>query len=61
METKITQKIIEQYANFSTERWQLLKNGVPVMVCSSIEEAENEYCKHDCDEMRKISESEDNY
>ena len=38
------------------ERWQLLKNGVPVMVCSSIEEAEDEYCKHDCDEIRKIPE-----
>lgn len=43
------------------ERWQLLKNGVPVMVCSSIEEAEDEYCKHDCDEMRKIPDSEDSY
>lgn len=41
------------------ERWQLLKDGVPVMVCNSIEEAENEYCKHDCDEMRRIPESED--
>ena len=43
-----------------TERWQLLKNGIPVMVCSSIEEAEDAYCKYDCDEMRKI-ESEDCY
>lgn len=40
------------------ERWQLLKDGVPVMVCNSIEEAEDEYCKHDCDEMRRIPESE---
>lgn len=41
------------------ERWQLLKDGVPVMVCNSIEEAENEYCKHDCDEMCRIPELED--
>ena len=40
------------------ERWQLLKDGVPVMVCNSIEEAEDEYCKHDCDEMRRVQEPE---
>ena len=36
------------------ERWQLFKDGGPVMVCNSLEEAEDEYCKHDCDEMRRI-------
>ena len=40
------------------ERWQLLKDGVPVMVCNSIEEAEDEYCKYDCDEMRGVPEPE---
>ena len=36
------------------DRWQLLKDGVPIMVCNSIEEAEKEYRKYDCDEMRRI-------
>ena len=36
------------------ERWQLLKDGVPIMICNSIEEAEKEYCKYDCDEMHRV-------
>ena len=35
-------------------RFQVLKNGVPVAVCSSIEEAERFYVEFDADEIRRI-------
>lgn len=36
------------------DRWQVLKDGVPVIMCSTIEEAEKEYIERDADEIRRI-------
>ena len=39
------------------DRWMVVKNGVPVQICNSIEEAEDVYCKYDCDEIRRVDDS----
>lgn len=36
------------------DRWQVIKNSVPVQICDSIEEAEEVYAKYDCDEIRRV-------
>lgn len=36
------------------DRWQVVKDGMPVAVCATIEEAEKEYSMHDADEIRRI-------
>lgn len=35
-------------------QYQVLKNRVPVIICDTYEEAENEAIKHDADEIREI-------
>ena len=41
------------------DRWQIMKDGVPIAVCNSIEEAEAKYQEYDGDEIRRISDEED--
>jgi len=41
------------------DRWQVIKGCVPVEVCNSIEEAEKVYVKYDCDEIRRITDDEE--
>ena len=36
------------------ERWQVIKNGIPVQLCDTIEEAEQVYAECDADEIRRI-------
>lgn len=35
-------------------RWQVLKNGIPVKVCETSDEAEDTYARFDCDEVREL-------
>jgi len=35
-------------------RWQVLRNGIPIAVCSSIEEAEDVYAEFEADEIEEI-------
>ena len=35
-------------------RWQVLKDGIPVAVCSSAEEADEAYLAYDADEIIQI-------
>ena len=35
-------------------RWRVLLNGVPIAVCSSIEEAEDLYAEFEADEIEEI-------
>lgn len=35
-------------------RWQILKNGMPITMASSPEEADELYLKYDADEIREI-------
>lgn len=37
------------------EKWQILKDGVPVQVCTDINEAEKVYTSIDADEIRRIT------
>lgn len=39
-------------------RWQVLKDGIPVQLCSSSEEAEEVYAELEADEIRCIEEDE---
>lgn len=41
------------------DRWQVIKGCVPVEVCNSIEEAEKVYVKYDCDEIRRITDDDE--
>jgi len=41
------------------DRWQVIKNGIPVGIFNTIEEAEEEYAKYDCDEIRRVDEDDD--
>lgn len=41
------------------ERWQVIKGCVPVEVCNTIEEAEAVYVKYDCDEIRRITDDDE--
>ena len=41
------------------DRWQVIKDGMTIAVCGSIEEAEQAYCKHDADEIRRLKEDKD--
>lgn len=43
----------------NSDRWQVIKDGVPVAVCSSIEEAERFYVEFDADEIRRIKSEEE--
>lgn len=40
------------------ERYQVLKNGIPVAVTATLEEAEDLYAKHDADDIREIEDEE---
>lgn len=37
------------------DMWQVLKDGAPIGVYATIEEAENAYVEHDADEIRRIT------
>ena len=39
-------------------RWQVLKNGTPVQICSTPEEADEVYLEHDADEIREIEDDD---
>ncbi len=39
-------------------RWLVIKNNVPVQMCSTIEEAEAVYCKYDGDEIRRVDDED---
>lgn len=41
------------------DRWQVIKGCVPVEVCNTIEEAEKVYVKYDCDEIRRITDDDE--
>lgn len=41
------------------ERWQVIKGCVPVQLCDTIEEAERVYVKYDCDEIRRITDDDE--
>lgn len=41
------------------DRWQVLKDGVPVILCSSIEEAEDKYAEYEADEIHRIEDDSD--
>ena len=41
-------------------RWQVLKNGLPVLVCPTIEIAEAYYLQYGCDEIREIEDEKEN-
>jgi hypothetical protein len=34
--------------------WQVLKDGIPLQTCFSIEEAECVYLEFECDEIREL-------
>jgi len=36
------------------DRWQVVKSGISVQICSTIEEAEEVYAEHEADEIRRI-------
>lgn len=36
------------------DKWQIIKNGTSIGVFSTIEEAEEEYVKQECDEIRRV-------
>ena len=38
----------------ANDRWQVIKDGMPVQLCDTIEEAEKVYVEHEADEIRRI-------
>lgn len=47
--------------NTGNDRWQVIKDGVPVAVCGTIQEAERYYLDFDADEIRRIKSEEEKH
>lgn len=41
------------------DRWQVIKNGVSVQICNTIDEAEKVYVEVEADEIRRIADDND--
>lgn len=40
-------------------KWKVIKKGIVVKICNSIEEAEKHYKKYDCDCIKRVKEDDD--
>ena len=40
-------------------KWQVIKDHIPIILCDTIEKAEEEYLKYDADEIRRIPDKDE--